>query len=145
MAYTWLGMEKLTWEDVQELHKKGELFNGQYYKLYDDETESQIDEHCTWADILEHEQKGGEFGSEIPTVELMLPDGKRITAPEVVDLSKLNGLDDELGYSLWNTIEEYLTLFGIRTEDDQPDWGTVKSMQNKLIEVLAKAGVTFNF
>lgn len=94
---------------------------------------------------MDHYLKGGEFGWEIPTVDLILPDGKRITAPEVVNLSELNGLDDELGYNLWLSIEEYLTLFGIRTEDDTPDWGIVKAIQNKLLDILTEAGVAFKF
>ena len=45
---------------------------------------------------------------------------------------------------MWSMIEEYLVLFGIRTEDDAPDWATVKAVQEKLIEVLEESGVTFN-
>lgn len=45
MAYTWLGMQKLTWEEVKNLHKKGEL--SECYKLYDDGTEGQITDDYT--------------------------------------------------------------------------------------------------
>lgn len=44
---------------------------------------------------------------------------------------------------MWNTIEEYLVLFGIRTFDDSPDWATVKAVQDKLLEILMDAGVNF--
>lgn len=79
---------------------------------------------------------------ELPTVELMLPDGKRITVPEIVDISAI-GTFDELEYSLWHMIEEYLVLFGIRTYDDTPDWATVKAVQDSILTVLTDAGVNF--
>lgn len=142
MEYKWLGMRTLKWEEVKELHENNELAG--CYKLYPDGTEGQIDSGYDWKDIEHHYENGGGFGEELPTVELMLPDGKRIIAPEVVDVSAIDTLD-ELEYSLWHTIEEYLVLFGIRTEDDVPDWATVKAVQDKLLDVLAEAGVNFKF
>ena len=142
MEYRWLGMRVLKWEEVKALHEKGELAG--CYKLYPDGTEGQIGSVYDWSDIERHYENGGGFGDELPTMELMLPDGKRITAPEVVDVSAI-GTFDELEYSLWHTIEEYLVLFGIRTFDDTPDWATVKAVQEKLLDVLTEAGVNFKF
>lgn len=85
MEYKWLGMRVLEWNEVKELHEKGELTG--CYKLYPDGTEGQIDSGYDWSEIECHYKNGGGFGEELPTVELMLPDGKRITAPEVVDIS----------------------------------------------------------
>lgn len=82
--------------------------------------------------------------SEQDTVELKLADGKKIKAPKVVDISALGCLD-EMEYELWNVIEDYMKLFGIQTDDDVPDWATVKAVQNKIIDVFANAGVSFNF
>lgn len=79
--------------------------------------------------------------NELPTVELTLPDGKRIEAPEVVDIAALDMLDEQ--YSLWHAIEEYLVLFGIRTYDNTPDWATVRMVQDSLLTVLMDAGVNF--
>lgn len=139
MAYRWLGMKVLDSEEVDSLYQQGKL--GSCYKLYPDGTEAEIGE-ITLQEIADHYNSGGEFGEELPTVELMLPDGKRIEAPEVVDISALGTLD-ELEYSLWHTIEEYLVLFGIRTEDDTPDWATVKAVQDGILTVLMDAGVNF--
>lgn len=140
MAYKWLGMRAVTWEKIKELHEKGELAG--YYRLYSDNTERQIGDGYTWEDILQHYDNGGGFGEEIDTVELALPGGKIIKAPVVVDISS-RGCLEELEYELWHTIEQYLALFGIRTEDDQPDWATVKTVQYKIIDVLEDAGVEF--
>lgn len=139
IEYRWLGMRVLGSEEVDILYQNGKLDG--CYKLYPDGTESQI-EGITLQEIADHYNNGGEFGEELPTVELMLPDGKRITAPEVVDISAIDTFE-ELEYSLWNTIEEYLVLFGIRTFDDSPDWATVKAVQDKLLEILMDAGVNF--
>ncbi len=140
MAYKWLGMKVLAWEDVEEMHSKGELPG--CYKLYLDGTESEIPKSYDWSELEHHHKDGGGFGRELPTVELKLPDGKKIVAPEVIDISAMGTLD-ELEYSLWHTIEEYMELFGIRTEDDQPDFATVKAVQDKLLDVLTDAGVNF--
>lgn len=140
MAYKWLGMKVLAWEDVKELHKNGELAG--CYKLNPDGTESEITADYDWTEIESQHNAGVEIGQELPTVELELPDGKKIVAPEVVDISA-SGTLDELEYNLWHTIEEYFALFGIRTEDDQPDFATVKAVQDKLLDVLIDAGVNF--
>lgn len=62
MAYTWEGMEKLTWEEVKQLHYKGELVG--CFKLYPDETEGMIESGYDWQDIVNHYDNGGEFGFE---------------------------------------------------------------------------------
>ena len=140
MSYKWRGMRKLTFEEVKERLEKGEL--GGCYKLYDDNTEAAMGPFTDLEDIKQHRDNGGEFGEELDSVELSLPDGKLITVPEVVDISELGSLD-ELEYSLWGVIEEYLALFGIRTQDDDPDWATVKTVQDSLLTVLMDAGVNF--
>ena len=140
MAYTWTGMRKLSWEEVKEIHADGGLAG--YFFLYPDGSENQIESGYDWKDIEAHHLTGGEFGDELPTVSLALPNGKKIEAPEVVDISALGTLD-ELEYSLWHTIEEYLELFGIRTEDDEPDFATIKAVQDKLFDVLIGVGVNF--
>ena len=143
MAYTWAGMRKLTWQEVKELHKKGKLAG--YYKLYEDGSEAVIDSNYDFIDdILDHQEKGGEFGEEIDTVDLELADGKKITAPAVVDVSAL-GCMDELEYELWHVIENYMAQFGIRTQDDEPDWATVKAVQESIFTAFTDAGVDFKF
>lgn len=62
MAYTWEGMERLTWEQVQEAHKNGELAG--YFYLYDDGSEGEIPEDYKWEDVVYHYENGGEFGYE---------------------------------------------------------------------------------
>lgn len=143
MAYTWAGMRKLTWQEVKELHKKGKLAG--YYKLYEDGSEAVIDSNYDFIDdILDHQEKGGEFGEKIDTVDLELADGKKITAPAVVDVSAL-GCMDELEYELWHVIENYIAQFGIRTQDDEPDWATVKAVQESIFTAFTDAGVDFKF
>ena len=143
MAYTWAGMRKLTWKEVKELHKKGKLAG--YYKLYEDGSEVVIDSNYDFIDdILDHQEKGGEFGEKIDTVDLELADGKKITAPAVVDVSAL-GCMDELEYELWHVIENYMAQFGIRTQDDEPDWATVKAVQESIFTAFTDAGVDFKF
>ena len=73
-----------------------------------------------------------------------LADGKKITAPAVVDVSAL-GCMDELEYELWHVIEEYMVQFGIRTQDDEPDWATVKAVQDSIFTAFSDAGVDFKF
>ena len=143
MGYTWLGMQKLTWEEVLQRHEKGELAG--CFRLYDDNSEAMIDRGYDFAgDILAHHKKGGEFGEDIDTVDLELADGKKITAPAVVDVSAL-GCMDELEYELWHVIEDYMVQFGIRTQDDEPDWATVKAVQDSIFTAFTDAGVNFKF
>ena len=60
MGYTWLGMRKLTWEEVLQRHEKGELAG--CFRLYDDNSEAMIDRGYDFAgDILAHHKKGGEY------------------------------------------------------------------------------------
>lgn len=140
MDNKWLGMRGLTWEEVKKLHGDGNLAG--VYKLYPDGTGNKIGSSYDWQGMGIHHGNGGGFGEEIPTVDLALPDGKKFKAPEVVDISSL-GMLDRLEYSLWHTIEEYLALFGIRTEDDEPDFATVKAVQDKILDILIDAGVNF--
>lgn len=83
MAYKWLGMRILKWEEVKELHESGNLSG--IYRFNPDGTESEIESGYSWKSIEAHHENGGGFGVEIPTVDLVLPDGKKIKAPEVVE------------------------------------------------------------
>ena len=141
--------EALDWQHVISLledwqrHEKGELAG--CFRLYDDNSEAMIDRGYDFAgDIMAHHKKGGEFGEEIDTVDLELADGKKITAPAVVDVSAL-GCMDELEYELWHVIEDYMVQFGIRTQDDEPDWTTVKAVQESILTAFTDAGVDFKF
>lgn len=143
MSYTWKGMRKLTWEEVLHMHKKGELVG--CFRLYDDNSEAMIGRGYDFTgDILAHHENGGEFGEEIDTMELELSDGKKITAPVVVNVSAL-GCMDELEYELWHVIENYMVKFGIRTQDDEPDWATVRAVQDSILTAFIDAGVNFKF
>ena len=66
MAYRWMGMKVLTWEAVKMLHENGELAG--CYKLYMDETESEISENYDWSEIEQHYERGGGFGWELQTL-----------------------------------------------------------------------------
>ena len=64
MGYTWLGMRKLTWEEVLQRHENDELAG--CFRLYEDNSEAMIDRGYDFTgDILAHHEKGGEFGEEI--------------------------------------------------------------------------------
>lgn len=75
---------------------------------------------------------------------LELIDGKKINVPDEVDITK-GGYFDEMKYELWDTIKKYLALFGIELEelDDELDWHMIKSVQDKIVQVLQEAGVNF--
>lgn len=62
MAYTWCGMRKVGWDEIQELHKNGSLAG--LYKLYDDNTEAQIQNGYDWKELVQFYEAGGEFGEE---------------------------------------------------------------------------------
>ena len=62
MSYEWDGMKKLSFAEVERLHKIGELCGCMY--LFDDNTESYIEETYTWEEIKRHYECGGEFGRE---------------------------------------------------------------------------------
>lgn len=141
MAYKLLGMRVLDSEEVTLLYEKRALAG--YYKLFPDGTESEITE-ITKGEIKEHYNCGGAFGEELPKVDLSLPDGKTIKAPVIVDISAIDCLD-EMEYELWNVIQGYMTLFGIQTEDDDPDFATVKMVQDKILDVLTESGVNFKY
>lgn len=68
MAYNWPGMRKLSWDEVNELARRGELIG--IYKLYDDGTEAAIEADYTLEEIVEHHQNGGEFGEEYAKVDV---------------------------------------------------------------------------
>lgn len=141
MAYEWNGMRVLKTNEIGDLFIKNGLEG--YYRLYPDGSEAKIIA-ISFEEIVRHLENGGLFGEASPTKELMLPDGKKIFAPEIVDVSSL-GFLNEIEYSLWGTIEEYLKLFGISMLDNTPDWATVKTVQESLLRLLLEAGVKFKF
>lgn len=55
-------MRELTWDEVQDYHKRGEL--GGYFYLYDDGSEGMIEEDYSWEEIVRHHKNGGKFGEE---------------------------------------------------------------------------------
>ena len=63
MGYTWSGMKKISFEEVMQRHKQDELVG--CFKLYDDESESQIEPDYKLEDIIRHYNNGGEFGIEL--------------------------------------------------------------------------------
>ena len=63
MGYTWSGMKKISFEEVMQRHKQDELVG--CFKLYDDESESQIEEGYNLQEIINHYEFGGEFGIEL--------------------------------------------------------------------------------
>lgn len=71
---------------------------------------------------------------------LELPDGKKIICPAEINMSELTDFDD-LEYELWHTIESYLDRMGIKREDDDPDWATVKEVQTTILNILERSGV----
>lgn len=84
MAYNWPGMRKLSWEEVNELARKGELAGR--YKLYDNGTEAEIDADYSLEEIVEHHQNGGEFGEErakVDVTELCGTCGEEVTIKSV--------------------------------------------------------------
>lgn len=64
--YTWPGMKKITWAEVNDLAMKGKLVG--YYLLYADNSEGMITIHTSLEEIVKHYHNGGEFGIE-KTVE----------------------------------------------------------------------------
>lgn len=142
MGYNWKGMRKLSWDEVKEYIRKGYIVG--CFRLYEDGTEGMIEREYDLDDLIQHHEAGGEFGEELRTVNVSLPDGKAIKVPEYVDLSQLGCLDS-LEYEMWHTIQQYLEYFGITMTDDEPDWATVKGVQDKIIEILTEAGVEFKF
>lgn len=56
-------MRKIPWDEVKQiLRKRGDLAG--YFYLYDDGTEAMIDPDENPVNIIEHHEKGGEFGKE---------------------------------------------------------------------------------
>lgn len=143
MAYEWNGMRRIPWGEIKDIARRKSGLSG-YFLLHDDGTESMIGDNTSWVDIVEHYENGGEFGKEIEMVDLELPDGKKIKAPAVVDISGLTDLDS-LEYNLWHTIEDYLAHFGISYENNDPNWATVKEVQECLLALLERCGVKFKY
>ena len=63
MAYNWEGIEKIPWVTIQAMARDGKSLCGLFF-LYDDNTETMILTNTSWDDIVEHHEKGGEFGKE---------------------------------------------------------------------------------
>lgn len=67
--YTWPGMKKITWAEVNELAMKGKLVG--CYLLYGDNTEGMITIHTNLEEIMKHYNDGGEFGIERAVEKVM--------------------------------------------------------------------------
>lgn len=140
MAYTWKGMRVLSLDEVDRLYRENSL--GGYYILYPDNTEAMI-EDISLKEIIKYVNDGCKFGEERPTTKMTLPDGKVIMVPDIVDVSELTPELDEFENNLWYIIEDYLVHLGIGVLDSEPDWATVKGLEDKLYEILESSGVVF--
>ena len=73
-----------------------------------------------------------------------LADGKTIYAPQLVDLSE-TGCLDELEHAVWNLFLKYAKYFGINCQNEsEPDWATVKAIQETVLKQFEDAGVLFD-
>lgn len=141
MSYYWKGMKKVPWESVKAMARDGNTLDSLFF-LFADGSEAEIMPGTSWVDIVEHHERGGEFGQKNEIVSLTLPDGKKFTAPSEIDMSEQTDFDS-LEYELWHTIESYFSYMGIETEGIDPDWATVKEVQTALLNILERSGVKF--
>lgn len=68
----------------------------------------------------------------------------KLTAEQIENLAK-EIREFLLEHGLWHVIEDYMVQFGIRTQDDEPDWATVKAVQDSIFTAFTDAGVNFKF
>lgn len=136
-------MEIYTLEHSLFLLQKEGTLNG-YYWLYPDNTETLIEDNPGSEKIKDSYSKDVAVGKEIGFFNGTLLDGKPMKAPKIIDISNMGSLD-QLEYSMWHTIEEYLAYFGIETDDDDPDWATVKEVQDRLLNILTNCGINFYY
>lgn len=66
MSYNWSGIQKVSFEEVANIHNVGTLCG--YLKLFADNTECYLEEDYKWEDVVRHYECGGEFGFEIGVV-----------------------------------------------------------------------------
>ena len=64
MSYTWEGMRKIPWEEVKQIIRRQVDLAG-YFFLYDDNTEALCDGTEHIMDIVDHHDRGGEFGTDM--------------------------------------------------------------------------------
>ena len=124
------------YREITGLNNDGEFSNEEIY-------------NCLLAALYEEDDDcdgTAPFGDE---TRIVLPD-------ESVDCS-YEGFFDETEYSCWNLIKEYADLFGVKIvpecpedfeddEDNEPiSFDMAKSVQDFIIDLFKKAGVTFEF
>lgn len=68
----------------------------------------------------------------------------KLTAEQIENLAK-EIREFLLEHGLWHVTEDYMVQFGIRTQDDEPDWATVKAVQESILTAFTDAGVNFKF
>ena len=73
-----------------------------------------------------------------PTVDLVLQECEKAGVTRVSAVHLTVGV-------LRDVIEDYMVQFGIRTQDDEPDWATVKAVQESILTAFIDAGVNFKF
>ncbi len=83
--------------------------------------------------------------NEMKTVELA--DGTILKGPAILELSDTNiGWLDELEYDVWNLFCAYCEHLGITVEDEsEPDWATVKAIQEFVFKQIEDAGILLSF
>ncbi len=62
MAYTYNGIQRITFNEMQAIHLNESLVG--YLKVYPDDTECYIDSDYSWDEIVKHIECGGEIGYE---------------------------------------------------------------------------------
>ena len=73
-----------------------------------------------------------------PTVDLVLQECEKAGVTRVSAVYLTVGV-------LRDVIEDYMVQLGIRTQDDEPDWATVKAVQESILTAFTDAGVNFKF
>lgn len=134
------GMIVLPMEEAERRLRECEDITG-CYLLYPDNTEALIEEGYDREQIKDSLKKGCLIGEELKPARLL--DGTEVLVPPAIDITEL-GYFDEMENKLWELVKEYFDLMGIRVKnDDDVDFGTVKAMQDTLLDELEKAGVNF--
>lgn len=111
--------------------KKLSVMGTSFFYVYESDDEKMI--------ILDEE----DFTEEQRYAKLKLLDGKKICAPLGIDVAKVEW--SLLEIHLWKLLLQYMDMFKVSLVNrDEPDWATVKKVQDKIIEVFEEAGVKFN-
>lgn len=146
MSYNWIGMKEIPWDNVKKLYKKKEL-TGAYF-LYPDGTESEITEDCSYIEIMNHHDRGGTFGIEIPRINITFPGNQSATAPETIDWSKCLNHINETKSDIQKAVKTFMELCAITPDTPEDEFNInsqfVWSIIAHMIELLSRAGCTFD-